>query len=297
MEQSYKKQKRDEQEQSLIHQPNQLFGNGSLLELIFQHLDDNDLQTVSQVCKLWYGVIYRHIIAEICKDITRGREKKSYGVALSFDSSIQPTEFATIFSVVESLLRFRYTDKLAPGPGLTHAMLNGEGTYEWGAGCICDICFTNRICSCISNMKMVPYQNHKLKIQDPSVFHIPIIECNNRCKCCNTCELRVIQHGLQVDLEVFRTNSKNWGARVKEPLEAGSFVCEYVGEVISTNEAKQRHKAYDEEHRNYLIVIREHFSSTNRIMRTNIDGTSVGNIARFFNHSCEPNLIPVLVSR
>ncbi len=75
----------------------------------------------------------------------------------------------------------------------------------------------------------------------------------------------------------------------------GSFVVEYVGEIISTKEAQERQKVYDERGMNYLLVLREWVQQRGAFLRTNIDGTYQGSIARFCNHSCEPNLKPFLV--
>ncbi|RVW90237.1 Histone-lysine N-methyltransferase SUVR3 [Vitis vinifera] len=45
-----------------------------------------------------------------------------------------------------------------------------------------------------------------------------------------------------------------------------------------------------------LLVVREHLPSGKACLRMNIDGTRIGNVARFINHSCDGgNLLTVLV--
>lgn len=68
---------------------------------------------------------------------------------------------------------------------------------------------------------------------------------------------------------------------------------EYVGEIVTTKEATKRLSNYDKFRLNYLLVIRE--TARGIITRTNIDATNYSNVARFLNHSCEPNLIAQVV--
>ncbi|RVW35153.1 Histone-lysine N-methyltransferase SUVR3 [Vitis vinifera] len=45
-----------------------------------------------------------------------------------------------------------------------------------------------------------------------------------------------------------------------------------------------------------LLVVREHLPSGKACLRMNIDGTRIGNVARFINHSCDGgNLLTVLL--
>ena len=41
----------------------------------------------------------------------------------------------------------------------------------------------------------------------------------------------------QVRIQVFKTRYKGWAVRALERVPSGTFVCEYVGEAIFTNEA------------------------------------------------------------
>ena len=69
------------------------------------------------------------------------------------------------------------------------------------------------------------------------------------------------------------------------PIQKSSFVCEYAGEIIDEAKALQRSK---KDSKNYILYVKEHFSSGEKV--TIIDPTKIGNIGRYINHSCDPNL-------
>lgn len=128
-----------------------------------------------------------------------------------------------------------------------------------------------------------------------------LTECGDVCACAPSCGNRRTQRGVAVRLCVVRHLHKGWGLHAAEALSCGQFVCEYAGEFLTTEEARRRHKVYDELVSGgklcpALIVIREHLPSGKACLRVNIDATRVGNVARFINHSCDGgNLHPVLV--
>ncbi|CAN0193025.1 unnamed protein product [Lampetra planeri] len=133
-------------------------------------------------------------------------------------------------------------------------------------------------------------------------FARPIFECNPLCRCGDACPSRVVQKGLAVRLQVFRTARKGWAVRTLEPLGRGCFVCEYVGEVLGAAEARCRavRQAWGSDGRaiNYLIAVREHAGDGRGVApatSTYVDPERVGNVGRFLNHSCEPNLVMALV--
>ncbi|MEE6504984.1 hypothetical protein FKM82_005399 [Ascaphus truei] len=111
-----------------------------------------------------------------------------------------------------------------------------------------------------------------------------IFECNHACSCWRTCRNRVVQNGVKVRLQLYRTKSMGWGVRSLQDIPVGTFVCEYMGELISDSEADVR------EDDTYL------FDLDNKDGEVYcIDARFYGNISRFINHLCEPNLLPVRV--
>lgn len=57
-----------------------------------------------------------------------------------------------------------------------------------------------------------------------------IYECNKQCRCNpQMCTNRLVQHGLQVRLQLFKTQNKGWGIRCLDDVAKGSFVCIYAG--------------------------------------------------------------------
>lgn len=68
-----------------------------------------------------------------------------------------------------------------------------------------------------------------------------LFECNPACDCNRiTCNNRVVQHGLTQRFQLFRTKGKGWGLRTLRHILKGTYVCEYVGEIISDSEADHR---------------------------------------------------------
>uniref|UniRef100_A0A671S5E5 Histone-lysine N-methyltransferase EHMT1-like n=1 Tax=Sinocyclocheilus anshuiensis TaxID=1608454 RepID=A0A671S5E5_9TELE len=111
-----------------------------------------------------------------------------------------------------------------------------------------------------------------------------LFECNHACSCWRTCRNRVIQNGLRVRLQVFRTERMGWGVRALQDIPEGTFVCEFAGEIISDGEANAR------ENDSYM------FNLDNKVGEVYcIDAQFYGNVSRFMNHLCEPNLFPVRV--
>ncbi|XP_069938881.1 uncharacterized protein G9a isoform X3 [Cherax quadricarinatus] len=112
-----------------------------------------------------------------------------------------------------------------------------------------------------------------------------IFECNRACRCNKlSCNNRVVQHGISAHMQLFKTAEKGWGVRALKTIQKGSYVCEYVGEIITDLEADQRQDD------SYLFDLDNKDSET-----FCIDARGYGNIARFINHLCEANLTPVKV--
>ena len=96
-------------------------------------------------------------------------------------------------------------------------------------------------------------------------------------------------------LQVFKSRRRGWGVRTLEALRRASFVCEYAGELLSVSEAQER-RAAATRGVNYLMVVNEALHRGGAAAwRTAIDPSAAGNVGRYLNHSCRPNLRHALV--
>ncbi|XP_061463485.1 histone-lysine N-methyltransferase SETDB2 [Rhineura floridana] len=67
-----------------------------------------------------------------------------------------------------------------------------------------------------------------------------IYECSLLCSCDKMmCQNRLVQHGLQVRLQVFNTEKKGWGVRCLDDIDKGTFVCTYSGRLMSKDESRE----------------------------------------------------------
>lgn len=159
-----------------------------------------------------------------------------------------------------------------------------------GCSCHSDSCCPGS-CSCLETYGQAYDTSGKLQnlIRTDS-YSSPVFECNALCTCSDACSNRVVQRGLRLKLEVFCTENKGRGVRTLEVIPNGTFVCEYAGEVISFVEARRRQLAQKSMDLNYIIAVREH-AGNGSTTETFVDPAAVGNVGRFINHSCQPNLI------
>eukprot|EP00898_Chlorokybus_atmophyticus_P008269 jgi/Chlat1/8443/Chrsp80S07855 len=129
-----------------------------------------------------------------------------------------------------------------------------------------------------------------------------IVECNESCWCDQRCPNRVVQLGIRAQLQVFCTRDKGWGLRTLEFIERGTFVVEYVGEIISHEEASVREVGYNACGLNMLFNVDGNPRDEDEDCPYTIDPTHCGNVARFINHrhallfgglnlACDANLV------
>ncbi|XP_053132669.1 histone-lysine N-methyltransferase EHMT1-like [Hemicordylus capensis] len=112
-----------------------------------------------------------------------------------------------------------------------------------------------------------------------------IYECHVLCKCASFCPNRVVQRGLRIQLQLFKTPAKGWGVRTMQDLSQGIFICQYFGELISSAEAEQRSDD------TYYCRVEAQDGQLYYL-----DGRFYSSVGRFMNHSCNPNMIPLRVS-
>ncbi|KAL4655991.1 histone-lysine N-methyltransferase SETMAR [Arapaima gigas] len=185
---------------------------------------------------------------------------------------------------------FQYTPENVPGPGC-HCHPN-EVTFP---GCDCRSASCQQgSCSCLQAHGQVYDNKGRLREHEQGDYSRPVFECSALCGCGETCINRVVQQGLRFRLSVFSTQNKGWGVRALEPIPCGTFVCEYAGEVLGYEEACQRQRAQGPADMNYIMALREH-TGQGRVCDTFVDPAAVGNVGRFLNHSCQPNLMMVPV--
>ncbi|KAM4630901.1 histone-lysine N-methyltransferase EHMT2 [Polymixia lowei] len=219
--------------------------------------------------KLRRGISNRMLRTEriICSDIAQGYENVPIPCVNAVDEEGCPSDYKYVSENCE-----------------TSAMnIDRNITHLQHCSCADDCSSSNCLCGQLSIRCW--YDKDQRLLQEFNKIEPPLIfECNLACSCYRTCKNRVVQAGIKVRLQLYRTEKMGWGVRALQDIPQGSFICEYVGELISDAEADVR------EDDSYL------FDLDNKDGEVYcIDARYYGNISRFINHLCDPNLIPVRV--
>ncbi|KAI7898435.1 uncharacterized protein BX663DRAFT_524706 [Cokeromyces recurvatus] len=155
-------------------------------------------------------------------------------------------------------------------------------------GCNCPHTYNQRTGACRNGCHegVVNYDENGILLLNQGTA---IYECNQWCACdAGTCKNRVVQKGRKIPLEIFKTYNKGWGVRSRRFIPKGTFIEEYIGEVITIEEGDRRGILYDKLKCSYLFDM--DFARDELNTKYVIDSFVLGNVSRFFNHSCSPNL-------
>lgn len=136
---------------------------------------------------------------------------------------------------------------------------------------------TEYCCAHMAGSKFAYTVAGKVRVQPGT----PIYECNAKCSCPSDCSNRIVQLGRKIPLCIFRTKGRGWGVKTTGPIKPNTFVTEYVGEVITNEEAEKRGKKCDAQGITYLFDL----DFEEDVSAFTVDAAKYGNISHFFNHS------------
>ncbi|EPS64247.1 hypothetical protein M569_10533 [Genlisea aurea] len=141
-------------------------------------------------------------------------------------------------------------------------------------------------CPCnVKNDGLVPYSSIGVLMTNKSLIY----ECGDSCSCPPTCRGRMSQAGLKVHLEVFKTRNRGWGLRSWDPIRAGGFICEYAGDIVNGGSIRA-------ENDDYVFDSTRFYDGSDPVKAAApfplvISSKNAGNVGRFMNHSCSPNVV------
>ena len=107
-------------------------------------------------------------------------------------------------------------------------------------------------------------------------------ECSRNCEAGDACCNKRIQRRQWKPLEVFDAHKKGKGLKVTQGCAKGDLVTEYVGRAINKAFLPRLFNRYQQERKLYIMALDKDIC---------LDARAKGGLARYINHSCEPNCI------
>lgn len=224
----------------------------------------------------------------VCKDISNGQERIPVPASNTIDDPPFPPKDYTY--ITKTVVPDDIPMPIAP------------------KGCSCKgKCTNEKKCACArKNGTSFPYVfNHGERLVKPMDV---VYECGPGCGCGPECLNRTSQKGLQYRLEVYKTVSKGWACRSWDFIPAGAPICEYFGTLRRNDEnlesmldnsyifeldLLQTMQGMEGRQKRFGDVMPE-LSDEDDLLQDApayvLDAGKNGNVSRFLNHSCEPNV-------
>ena len=159
----------------------------------------------------------------ICPDVSRGRERFPISVFNDVDQLQAPLDFT-------------YVTRHVAGDG---AVITNNPSFVSCCSCT-DNCKDATKCECALLMGGFAYNQNGIYLSEKAEG---VYECNQRCSChLARCKNRVVGKGPHLKLQVFRCSdpNKGWGVRCLTAIPAGTYVADYLGEVMLESHADGR---------------------------------------------------------
>ncbi|XP_024983719.1 histone-lysine N-methyltransferase family member SUVH9-like [Cynara cardunculus var. scolymus] len=147
-------------------------------------------------------------------DISSNKENVPVFLFNDIDSNYEP-------------LSYEYLVKTIFPPFVYHL-----GGIDGGCDCVSG-CSSDCVCAKKNGGEFAYDMNGLLLRGKPLIF-----ECGPHCSCPPRCCNRISQKGLRNRFEVFRSMETGWGVRSLDLIQAGSFICEYTGVVLTREQAQ-----------------------------------------------------------
>lgn len=162
-------------------------------------------------------------------------------------------------------------------------------------------------CHCVHKHTPSSHQEHRVIVGTD-------YSCHEGCDCSRNCGNRLLL-GIHVKVKIVKDDCRGYCVVADQDISAGSYICEYIGEVLPADVAVERIKLYSrvglqtpsELHAHYRVL--EDYPLTLDDIRTLqrpryiiqltdpehqaisfIDGFRLGNVSRFFQQACDGNL-------
>ncbi|CAN4118356.1 unnamed protein product [Withania somnifera] len=215
-------------------------------------------------------------VGVILPDLTSGAESQPVCLVNDVDDEKGPAYFTYI-------------------PSLKYSKPFMKSNASMGCQCLGGCQPGSSTCPCIQkNGGYFPFNSIGVLMSYKTLIH----ECGYACSCPPNCRNRIFQAGPKVRVEVFKTKNRGWGLRSWDPIRGGGFVCEYAGEVIEESRVGEFGNDGDDDYifdatRMYepLEAVRDYNDESKKVpYPLVISAKKGGNVARFMNHSCSPNV-------
>lgn len=222
------------------------------------------------------------------EDLSGGKEIFKIPVENVVDESLPPMNFTYVNKTI-------FFSRLPPYNLLP--LCSGCAPHNYNKKEYVDL-YINGYCKGIRHKKTNRIYCDGNKNYDINDFNV-LAACSGNCLCDPLKCTNKFPEGLHYPIKVVKTKDIGWDIVSCSFIKANSLIMHYVGEITTRKEMISREHEYDKKgYFNYFIEtaeVDETYPDDWKIPC--IDALFISNVARFLNHSCEPNVNVITIWR
>ncbi|CAA9990257.1 SET domain protein, putative [Plasmodium knowlesi strain H] len=222
------------------------------------------------------------------EDLSAGKEKFKIPVENTVDDSLPPMNFTYVSKTL-------FFSRLPPYNLLP--LCSGCAPQNYSKKEFDEI-YINGYCKALRHKRTGKIYCDGNKSYDINDFNV-LAACSGNCLCDPLKCTNKFPEGLHYPVKVVKTRDIGWDIVSASYIKANSLIMHYVGEITTRKEMISREHEYDKKgYFNYFIETAEVDETyTDDWKIPCIDALFISNVARFLNHSCEPNVNVITIWR